>query len=188
MTAGRPRAADPKGHSPAAPMVVVERDAIELPAVVPEPPTRYVRNDETKELEPRQLADLALMAWDRFWLSPVVVALDAIDGVDRLVLERWVCAIDELDEIDRGLAATGRIVAGSMGQPVLNPLYTVRRDVLAELKRYEEVLGLTPRDRAKLGIEFGEAQMTAEKLNETLDKAAQRRERQARSRAASRKR
>lgn len=163
---GRPRKhpSQQQGHRPAHQLTVVEPQTV-ASIVVPEPPLT---------VKGEQLCDRALRLWDSYWLSPVAQALDAIDGVDRYVVERWVRSVDEAERLE-SVVHGSRLVQGSQEQPVLNPLYAALRDERAVIRRCEEVLGLTPTDRARLGIAVGEERLTAAKLNEQLDRDAAKR-------------
>ena len=72
-----------------------------------------------------------------------------------------------IDERERCMtsARKGRLVKGSTGQPVLNPLYKHVQSLEAQISTLEERFGLTPLSRLKLGVQFGEAQRTLADLN-----------------------
>lgn len=148
---GRPRKPEHKrqGHRVLSGTVLTAQDrsleTVEAP--IPEPPTR---------LDGGQLADAALLAWDRFWLSDLRGALDGTDGVDRIQVDRWARLLDEHETLWAEVQAE-RIVSGSKGQPRLNPLHMALAATRKDLERQEGVLGLTPADRARLGITFASA-------------------------------
>ena len=108
----------------------------------------------------------ARQLWNAFWASDAAqaVAWEA----DRHRLVRWIRCVNELLLVEGEFLAQ-RIVKGSMGQPRLNPLWAYIRDLLAEVERAEEVFGMNPRSRFRLGIEYGTARMTLERLTRTLD-------------------
>ena len=108
----------------------------------------------------------ARQLWNAFWASDAAqaVAWEA----DRHRLVRWIHCVNELLLVEGEFLAQ-RIVKGSMGQPRLSPLWAYIRDLLAEVERAEEVFGMNPRSRFRLGIEYGAARMTLERLTRTLD-------------------
>jgi P27 family predicted phage terminase small subunit len=87
---------------------------------------------------------------------------------DRYRVERWITTVDEYERINAAFKQT-RIVKGSTGQPVLNPLSQYLQQLLAEINKAETELGLTPLARMRLGIAYGEAQLTALELARALD-------------------
>ena len=125
------------------------------------------------------LGDRALDAWTAFWLSPVARALDGPNGVDRLVVEEWVRAFHELEVLER-LVETARLVQGSKKQLRPSPLVGQRDEARRVVWHCQEKLGLTPTDRARLGLEIGEEALTAAKLNEELDRITARRQQEGR--------
>jgi hypothetical protein len=100
-------------------------------------------------------------AWDSFWTS---VGAGAAVDVDLVVAERWILARDEWQ---RALNAVRRcrLVKGSTGQPVLNPLTTWVASREAVMQKCEQQLGIGPKFRMDLGIAVGQARMTAAELN-----------------------
>lgn len=100
-------------------------------------------------------------AWVAFWES---ISAAAAEQVDLVVAERWILAYDEHR---RSLTAVrkARIVAGSTGQPVLNPLATWVASREAAMHKAEQQLGIGMKNRADLAIGVGTAKMTAEQLN-----------------------
>jgi hypothetical protein len=64
---------------------------------------------------------------------------------------------------------SGRLVPGSTGQMVLNPLYKQMGTLEGLIGGLEEKVGITPLARLKLGITFGEAARSLEEMNRQLD-------------------
>ncbi len=122
-------------------------------AVIPKPPAGLLK--KTRE------------RWEAYWLSPVSKAVDP--GADGGRLERWIRAVDEWHRVGETFRGS-RIVKGSMGQPVLNPLATYLATLETTIARAEQELGLTPMARAKLGIVIGQEALTAEALNRSLSR------------------
>lgn len=102
------------------------------------------------------LCDAALVAWDRFWTSDLRSAIDGVEGVDRLQVDIWARLLDEHEQMWAEVQAE-RFVEGSKGQRRINPLHTELHAIRKDLQRQEAVLGLTPADRARLGISFATA-------------------------------
>ncbi len=159
MPGGRPRKPDAQrqGHRT---LSVVPLQAAVARFVVPEPPLTVLGE---------QLAVRSLLLWDRLWLAPVARALDGVDGIDRYVVDEWIRAVDRIEHLDRVIQETP-LVRGSKGQPVANPLAAERDEQRRVIWRAQEKLGLTPQDRARLGLVIGEVSGIA-RMNEVLDAA-----------------
>ncbi len=114
---------------------------------------------------PKGLLKASRDRWESYWLSPVSKAVDI--GADGGRLERWIRAVDEWHRVGETFRAS-RVVKGSMGQPVLNPLATYMATLESTIARAEQELGLTPMSRAKLGIVIGQEALTVEALNRSL--------------------
>lgn len=99
--------------------------------------------------------------WAEFWAGPVSKVGEPID---RVLVERWILAHDEWL---RAVAAVreARVVKGSTGQPVLNPLAAWVRSREDMMRTCEVQLGIGLKSRADLGITMGQARMTAAELN-----------------------
>ena len=118
----------------------------------PMPPGRYLA--ATKAL------------WERFWTSPVAQLVDCESDWPRLA--RWVSYVDEWVRAMRQFRRE-RLVLGSTGQMVINPMATYALRLEHEIAKIEEKFGLTPLDRTRLGISFGEAHRSLLDLNAELD-------------------
>jgi P27 family predicted phage terminase small subunit len=101
--------------------------------------------------------------WVRFWESPAAQAVNPQSDLPRLV--RWIQATDEYDRAAK-VVRDARLVKGSMGQPVLNPLvaYLIHLDGL--ISKAEGEFGMTPmaRHRLKLDPEIPEAEDVVDQL------------------------
>lgn len=102
---------------------------------------------------PDGLLAITKVAWEGFWLTPLA---QLITAADRPALDRLFGLYDELDRIWR-FARKHRMVTGSQGQEVLNPLYKEADSLRGEIRALEDRFGLTPMARLKLGVKFGEA-------------------------------
>jgi len=143
----------------------------QLAVVSATPPPRFVIPEPPLTVLGEPLADRSLLLWDRLWLAPVARVLDGVDGIDRYVVEEWIRAVDRIEYLDRVIQETP-LVRGSKGQPVANPLVAERDEQRRVIWRAQEKLGLTPQDRARLGLAIGEV-ATSVTLNEHLDRLVQ---------------
>lgn len=121
-------------------------------AIIPEPP--------------KGLLKVARERWEAYWRSPVAQAVDL--GADLHRLTRWISAVDEWHRVSKALRRQ-RVVPGSMGQPVLNPLAGYLATIEATIAKAEAEFGMTPMARLKLGIAIGQARLTAADLNKALE-------------------
>jgi P27 family predicted phage terminase small subunit len=103
--------------------------------------------------------------WSEFWSSPLSAQVEASD---HGALRRLFWLYDECDRLLEAIDATGRVVAGSQGQPRANPLYKQVQEFQAEARQLEDRFGLSPKARLALGISFAEAAMGLDALNERL--------------------
>ena len=110
---------------------------------------------------PGNLLKKSQVEWRRLWGLPVAVIWD---GGDRLVAERLIRLKDEEYRIARAIARR-RVVKGSRGQPVQNPLMRRQESLWTEIRQLEDRLGLSPRARLQLGIALGDAYKSLDQLN-----------------------
>jgi len=87
--------------------------------------------------------------WRAFWESQAAQAVDVASDLPRLV--RWIQCSDEYDRAAKVIRAS-RLVRGSMGQPVLNPLVNYLTHLESMLTRTEKEFGMTPAARARLDL------------------------------------
>jgi hypothetical protein len=100
--------------------------------------------------------------WDAFWRSGVSQVIDLDADMPRL--HRWIRDSDEFTRVDREIRRVGRLVVGSMGQPVLNPLYGLLRELDDRLRRAEAAFGMTPMDRLRLGLTLAETKLAEQRV------------------------
>ena len=99
-------------------------------------------------------------AWDAYWGSPVAgTATDA----DLPAVELYFTTVDEWRRCFAAARKT-RLVAGSMGQPRLNPLADRADRLAALLPKLAAEIGIGPLSRSRLAVGFGEATKTLEDL------------------------
>jgi len=87
--------------------------------------------------------------WNQFWRSTAASAVDLDSDLPRLV--RWIKASDEYDRAAKVVKAS-RLVRGSMGQPVLNPLINYLANLEAMITRTEREFGMTPAARRRMDL------------------------------------
>lgn len=111
---------------------------------------------------PRGLSKKLAHEWEEFWRSEYAFHLKwRRDG-------RSLTRLFELYDLhDRFLRATRKrpILAGSMGQPTLNPLTKQLGAVDAEIRQLEDRFGLSPRAAMALGIIFTDLHKNLDELN-----------------------
>ena len=104
--------------------------------------------------------------WRQFWSSPlvqvIVPELD-LDGIETLFTLR--------DERDRALreGRKNRLILGSAGQQVLNPLLTYATNLQQQIRASEDRLAANPKARLILGVLFGDAHRSVDDVNKDLD-------------------
>lgn len=106
--------------------------------------------------------------WERFWGSELRRVVN--DATDLPRLERWIRAVDELEKVQRTLRVT-RLVRGSTGQPVLNPLAGYADSLERTIEKAEEAFGMTPKHRLGLGLDVAALARTAADLNRMLEES-----------------
>lgn len=106
-----------------------------------------------------------LERWGEFWGSPLSAQVEASDYG---ALRRLFWLYDEIERLIGALGRTGRVVAGSQGQPRANPLYKQVSEFQAECRQLEDRFGLSPKARLALGITYAEAALSLDALNARL--------------------
>jgi P27 family predicted phage terminase small subunit len=104
-------------------------------------------------------------AWEAFWGSDVA---SLVTEADMPAIERLHDLRDERERALRGYRKE-RLVKGSMGQRVINPLAKAMMALDAEIRALEDRFGLTPQARLRLGVVFGEARRSLDQINRELD-------------------
>lgn len=106
------------------------------------------------------------LLWKSFWDSALAQAVDV--ATDGAAISRYFTLLDERERAFRAYRRE-RLVEGSQGQRVLNPMARAMSVFDAEIRQLEDRLGLTPRARLQLGIVFGEAAQSLAALNRSLN-------------------
>lgn len=87
--------------------------------------------------------------WAQFWESRAALAVDLASDMPRLI--RWIQVTDEYDRTAK-VVREARLVKGSMGQPVLNPLVGYLVHLESMITRTEKEFGMTPMARTRLDL------------------------------------
>lgn len=88
--------------------------------------------------------------WRKFWDSRAALAVDLASDMPRLA--RWIQALDEYERTAQ-VVRKSRLVKGSMGQPVLNPLVAYLVHLDSVITRTEKEFGMTPAARSRLKMD-----------------------------------
>ena len=121
------------------------------PRKVPKPPMGMLK--KTREY------------WAEFWESDLAQLTEP--ATDMMALVRLYRLFDERERADRA-CRKNRLVEGSHGQIVGNPLGRLIPQYDREIRHLEDRFGLSPKSRLMLGITFGQAGKTLEDLNKVL--------------------
>lgn len=100
--------------------------------------------------------------WVAFWGSALARAIDR--ETDLPALHRLWTLYDERERCYRAFRKE-RLVPGSQGQLVLNPLGRQMSALDPEIRALEDRFGLTPMARQRLGLAFATTQRTLDDLN-----------------------
>ena len=104
--------------------------------------------------------------WEDFWNSDLSSAVDTKS--DQSAVYRLATLIDERERVYKQ-AKKERLVVGSQGQVVLNPLYSAMLKLDAEIRQLEDRIGMNPKARVSLGISIGQAKKSLSDLNAELE-------------------
>ena len=104
--------------------------------------------------------------WEDFWNSDLASAVDTKS--DQSAVYRLATLIDERERVYKQ-AKKDRLVVGSQGQVVLNPLYSAMLKLDAEIRQLEDRIGMNPKSRVSLGIQIGGLKKTLADLNADLE-------------------
>ena len=114
---------------------------------------------------PKGLLQATGRAWTAFWESPLA---GLVTPADHPSLARLFSLYDERERALRGFRRR-RLVLGSTGQPVLNPLFGAMKALDAQILVIEDRFGLSPISRLRLGVALGDAARSLEELTRDLD-------------------
>ena len=117
---------------------------------------------------PEGLSASNLESWDEFWHSELSQLVKRTDLASVRRLWDYYQQHEDLTVI----FAKGRMVAGSQGQPRLNPALDGIMKLEGAILRLENELGLTPSARLRLGITFADASNSLDALAQKFDSVA----------------
>lgn len=103
--------------------------------------------------------------WDEYWKSPVAAMVSA--GSDMAGLVRLFSLVDEFERCYREFAGQ-RIVTGSKGQSVINPLGPFMMTLAREARALEDRFGGNIISRLRLSIDLNSAATSLDALNARL--------------------
>lgn len=107
---------------------------------------------------PDGLSDASVKRWRLYWRSGISAAVDPVADLHRV--ERWIRLVDEYETILPTFRKS-RLIPGSQGQLVMNPLGAYLVNLESQICRAETELGLTPMARIRLGIKIEETKLLA---------------------------
>ena len=133
-----------------------------MPGPTRKPPDRRHRRGQAKHHFNADITDVPRVPagllkqtrewWETFWNSELSNLVD----VDLAPVTRLALLLDERERCYR-VSRKERVVVGSKGQLVLNPLYRHMAILDGEILQLEDRFGLSPRARQNLGIVVGPA-------------------------------
>jgi P27 family predicted phage terminase small subunit len=144
-----------------------------LPAVIPlalpdENTAEALPAENTAPQPPAGLLKATRNRWLEFWRSELA---SVVTPTDVPALERLYTLYDERERALRDFRKA-RMVRGSQGQMVLNPMGRLVKDLDSEIRALEDRFGLTPQARLRLGITFADNADSLDRLNEIARKNA----------------
>jgi P27 family predicted phage terminase small subunit len=106
--------------------------------------------DDGHPAPPSGLLKASRDRWAEFWASPAAATVNLQSDLPRLL--RWIGQTDEYDRVAK-VCRKARLVKGSTGQPVLNPLIGYLGQLEGQIARAEAEFGMTPmaRHRMRMG-------------------------------------
>jgi len=154
-----------------------------MPGPAPKPPDRRQRRNKRPTLTlapavvgiatrvrippaPAGLLDSTIAEWNGFWRSQYARLLQK--DRDLRALRRLFGLYDEYERAHR-MYRKQRMVQGSQGQLVLNPMARMMTALAAEIRQLEGAFGFSPRAAVTLGTQIGGLQKTLEDINEAAN-------------------
>lgn len=117
--------------------------------------------------------------WAKFWsselsrflkptdltaLEQLAILYDERERAQHAIRRTRVETYTDTDGTERQARVSNRLVMGSKGQPVLNPLIRYVEDLQGDITRLEDRFGLTPKARLALGLQLAEGTKRLEDL------------------------
>ena len=113
---------------------------------------------------PEGMSETQVLSWQEFFNSELA---QLVKHTDLASVRRLWGYYQQHEDLTR-IFDKGRMVAGSTGQPRLNPALDGMVKLETAIHRLENELGLTPAARMRLGIMTADAAMSLDTLNERL--------------------
>ena len=117
---------------------------------------------------PKGLGEIAATHWEEYWQDPVSTL---ITPADKTMLIRWITTVDRYFTIMK-VADAKPVTLGSKLQEIANPLYALGLKLMDEIFKYEQQLGIGPKNRAALGIAVLTEQRSLAQLNAEYEQGA----------------
>lgn len=114
---------------------------------------------------PQNLSQYAADVWNDYWSSSLSFAVNYEAHGERL--RHWIRCVDERERLWPLLLAEP-VVAGSMGQPVINPLVRRVEGLTRDIEKAEDAYGMTPLAAWRMQLTVTEAQRSANDLRREL--------------------
>jgi len=114
---------------------------------------------------PDGMSERQLGSWAEFWRSDVA---SLVRSTDMSVVRRLWGYYQQHEELTT-VFNRSRLVAGSQGQPRINPAHDALMKLEGAILRLENELGLTPSARLRLGITFADSMLSLDELNARLE-------------------
>ena len=117
---------------------------------------------------PEGLSEPQLVAWEEFFTSELS---GLIKKTDMPVVRRLWTYYQQHEDLTV-IFEKSKLVAGSTGQPRINPAHDAILKLEGAIHRLENELGLTPSARLRLGITFADATNSIDALNDRFRESA----------------
>lgn len=122
---------------------------------------------------PKGMLAVSKQSWLRFWESDLGRSPAIKRDTDLSVIQRLWGLYDERERAYREYKKA-RLVKGSQGQMVMNPLGRIWTALDPSILALEDRIGLSPMARLKLGITFGQAHASLEEMNRRMNEDSDR--------------
>lgn len=110
------------------------KDEPQIPAGIPE--------------APKHLTGKAKKEWHR--IVPELHKAGLLTKVDGTALAAYCDCFAQWAEASRQLKKTGLLVKGSLGEPVINPLWKISNAAMERMKQFLVEFGMTPSSRSRV--------------------------------------
>jgi P27 family predicted phage terminase small subunit len=115
---------------------------------------------------PRGLRAYGKRAWNEFWQSDVSAVVQL--AADREEIDHWARCVDERAKLWE-IVKKSRLIKGSHGQLMTNPLVRQIRELTADINRVSDRFGMNPTSRFRLQFSATAVVHSANDLLDMLD-------------------